>query len=278
MTQQPSSTNKPRIIIMRHSERLDFVLRNPNWPSEVFIDGVYSPNTHQLPTVLPTRKNPHEYLLDTPLSRYGKVHALHTGGFFRSLGVIPNRIYTSPAMRCVQTADSILDGLGIREKRPLRIDLALHEATRKELPLQPAQFFSSADFHIDLKYRPLLPSNGSGSILGETRLQYYRRIYLILKRITKKLTSQTMKISSSESTPTVLIVTHRSCVTLLATMLNLDSVDDKLSYLNEIESNKRGEVNFLSMIIAEYDASNGLWTFLSDFSQISGHPPIQHSN
>jgi len=51
-------------------------------------------------------------------------------------------------------------------------------------------------------------------------------------------------------------------------MLNLNSVDDKLSYLNEIKSNKRSEVNFLSMIIAEYDESNGLWTFLSEFPQI----------
>ena len=51
-------------------------------------------------------------------------------------------------------------------------------------------------------------------------------------------------------------------------MLNLDSIDDKLNYLYEIESNKRSEVNFLSMIIAEYDQSNGLWTFLSEFPRI----------
>jgi hypothetical protein len=44
MNQQQPITNKPRIIIMRHSERLDSILRNPNWPSEVFINGVYSPN------------------------------------------------------------------------------------------------------------------------------------------------------------------------------------------------------------------------------------------
>jgi broad specificity phosphatase PhoE len=251
---------------MRHSERLDSVLRNPNWPSEVFINGVYSPNIKQLPAILPTRTNPSEYILDTPLTRYGKAHAYHTGEFFRSLGIIPNRIYTSPAMRCVQTADSVLDGLGIREKRPLRIDLALHETTRKELPLQSAKFYSSASFHIDLKYRPLFPTNDSRIIMNESRLEYYRRIFFILKKIIKKFIEQTMKNSSS--IPTILIVTHQSCVTLLAAMLNLNSVDDKLSYLNEIKSNKRSEVNFLSMTIAEYDESNGLWTFLSEFPQI----------
>ncbi|CAF4578044.1 unnamed protein product, partial [Rotaria socialis] len=41
-----------------------------------------------------------------------------------------------------------------------------------------------------------------------------------------KLISQSMKATSSSSPPTVLIVTHRPCVTLLAAMLNLDTVDD----------------------------------------------------
>ena len=260
MNPQETVNKKPRIIIMRHSERLDFVLKNPNWPSEAFINGVYSPNTKHLPTVLPTRENPHEYILDTPLTSYGKSHACYTGEFFRSVGLIPNRVYSSPAMRCVQTADSLLDGLGIREKRSLRIDLALYESTRKELPLQSAKYFSSANFHVDLKYRPLLSSIDNRIIIGETRLQFYRRMYWILKRIIKKITNRNQP-------QTILIVTHRSCVTLLAAMLNLDTIEDKLSYLNEMESNKRSEVNFLSMIIAEYDITDGLWTFLSDFPQ-----------
>lgn len=262
-----NQATKPRIIIMRHSERLDFVLRNPNWPSEVFINGVYSPNINLLPKALPTRTNPDEYILDTPLTRYGNAHAYHTGEYFGSIGIIPDRIYTSPAMRCVQTADSVLDGIGVRAERPLKIELALHEATRKELPLQSANYFSSSGFHIDLEYNSIILSNDSRIIIKESRLDYYRRMYTVLKTIIKELTEQPM-----ENPVTILIVTHRSCVTLLAVMLNLDSVDDKLSYLNEIESNKRSEVNFLSMIIAEYDVSNGLWKFLSDFPQIPNLP------
>jgi len=260
-----NSESKPRIIIMRHSERLDFVLRNSNWPSEVFINGVYTPNRPHLPTVLPHRDNPHEYLLDTPLTRYGKAHAYHTGAYFRSVGLIPSRVYTSPAMRCIQTSDSVLDGLGIRDKRPLRIDLALHEPTRKELPLQTSNFYSSAGFHIDSKYRSLLTrNNDSRLIVGETRLQYYQRMYFVLKRIIKKLTDESKQTSQPR---TILIVTHRSCVTLLAAMLNLKSIDDQLNYLNEIESHKRREVNFLSMIIAEYDATNRSWSYLTDLPQ-----------
>ncbi|CAF3586699.1 unnamed protein product [Rotaria socialis] len=260
---------KPRIIIMRHSERLDSVLRNANWPQEAFINGVYSPNLTQMPTVLPTRANPHEYSLDTPLSRHGRAHAHHTGEFFRSLRLIPHRVYTSPAMRCVETADSVLDGLGRRERVPLRIDLALHEPTKRQLPLQPAEFYSSVNFFVDLNYSPILSPTNSNIIVQESRLAYYQRMYTVLKRITMKLISQSMKATSSSSPPTVLIVTHRPCVTLLAAMLNLDTVDDRVRYLNDMLSNRTGEVNFLAMIIAEYDATTGLWTFLSDFSEIT---------
>lgn len=264
--------HKPRIIIMRHSERLDFVLRNNNWPQEVFINGVYSPNVTQMPTVLPTRANPHEYSLDTPLSRHGKAHAYHTGEFFRSLGLIPHRVYTSPAMRCVQTADSVLEGLGRRERAPLRLDLALHEPTKRKLPIQSASFFASAGFFVDPNYRPVLAPANNSVIIRESRLAYYKRMYAVLKRITQKLISQNIKVSSTSVPPTVLIVTHRPCVTLLAAMLNIDTVDDKLAYLSQMESDRRGEVNFLSMIIAEYDVTSGLWTFLSDFPQLATAP------
>ncbi|CAF1035693.1 unnamed protein product [Rotaria sordida] len=269
MQEQQQPRHRPRLIIMRHSERLDSVLRNNNWPLQAFINGVYSPNLTQMPTVLPTRADPHEYVLDTPLSRHGKAHAHHTGEFFRSLGLKPHRVYTSSAMRCVQTADSVLDGLGRREKVPLRIDLALHEPTKLQLPLQSAEFFASAGFFVDLNYRPVLLPSNSRIITRESRSAYYRRMYYVLKRITNKLIRQSMKVSStSSSPPTVLIVTHRPCVTLLGALLNIDTVDDKMVYLSEMENNNASEVNFLSMIIAEYDAETGLWMFLSDFPQL----------
>jgi broad specificity phosphatase PhoE len=266
--------HKPRIIIMRHSERLDFVLGHNNWPQDVFINGVYSPNVTQMPTVLPIRADPHEYSLDTPLSRHGKAHAYHTGQFFRSLGLIPHRVYTSPAMRCVQTADSVLDGLGKRERAPLRLDLALYEPTKRPLPLQPAKYFASAGFFVDLNYQPVLLPTNSNMIVREPRLAYYRRMYTILRRISQTLTSQRIRKTPNSTPPTVLVVTHRPCVTLLAAMLNLETVDDKIGYLHEMESDKRREVNFLSMIIAEYDAETGLWTYLSEFPQVQTATPL----
>ena len=266
--------HKPRIIIMRHSERLDFALGNNSWPRDVFINGVYQPNLTQMPTVLPMRADPHEYSLDTPLSKHGKAHAYHTGQFFRSLGLIPHQVYTSPAMRCVQTADSVLDGVGKRERVPLKLDLALYEPTKRVLPLQPAQYFASAGFFVDTSYQPVLLPTNSNSIVREARLAYYRRMYAVLRRISQKLVSQRVPITATSTPPTILVVTHRPCVTLLAAMLNLDSVDDKLAYLRDMESDRRREVNFLSMIIAEYDAASNFWHYLSEFPVAETSTPL----
>lgn len=259
MEQPTQPQRKLRLIIMRHSERVDSVLKKIDWISKVFINGGYYPNRLELPARLPLRSNPQSYHLDTPLTAHGCAHAFHTGQFFRQLSLIPHRVYTSPAMRCVQTADSVLAGLTQRDRTPLRLDLALHESSRRALAIENDQFFSSSGFYIDQKYFPLLTSNDLNEIIGETRLEYYRRMNNVLKRILAEIFERT-------EDSTYLIVTHRSCVTLLAAMLNLDRMDDEqLHYLYHLESNKRSEVNFLSMIIAEYDDQQALWTFLSEF-------------
>ena len=263
-----SAKMKPRIIIMRHSERLDSALGNNVWPQDVFINGVYTPNLTQMPTYLPLRADPQEYSLDTPLSRHGKAHARHTGRFFASLGLIPHRVYVSPAQRCVETADCVLEGLGLGHRIPLKVDLALHEPTKLSLPIQPIEYFSSEGFLIDHNYRPTLSPAMSEVIVGESRQAYYQRMYRVLKRATTKLIEQSRRSSPAGQPPTVLVVAHRSSVPLLGAMLNLDQVDDKVGYLNEVQQNTIEEVNFLSMIIAEYDASTGYWIFLPEFPQM----------
>lgn len=249
---------KFRLIILRHSERVDTVFRNCNWTSEAFVDGEYIPNHPQLPLQLPIRSDPQSYLLDTPLTRFGSAHAYYTGKYFRDFDWKIDRVYTSPAMRCVQTADAVLDGLGQRDEIPLRIDLALHEATRKDLPIENDQFFASAGFLVDENYQANLPSENRMEIIAESRLHYYRRMDAILKRILTDMFNE-------EKDSNYLIVTHRSCVTLLAAMLNLERFDaEHLKALYDLETKKRSEVNFLSMIIAEYDGEQAQWRFLSE--------------
>ncbi|CAF1604965.1 unnamed protein product, partial [Didymodactylos carnosus] len=242
------------------------ILKNSNWPLEAFdTNGVYQPMNSQMLTLLPTRQNPYDYSLDPPLTKHGKNHAYHTGEFFRTLNLLPTKVYSSPAMRCIQTADTVLDGLGLRLKIPIRSDLALHEPSRKHLPLQPPDYYYKNGFNMDLKYQPLLSPLNTKIIMRENHLNYYRRMYMMLKRIiTKVMRNSALSNYNSE---TILIITHRPCVAILAAMLNIDKIDNKLKYLRDIENKKRQEINFLSMVIAEYDHNLRQWNYLADFPE-----------
>jgi len=161
-------------------------------------------------------------------------------------------------MRCIQTADSVLDGMDQRLNIPIRADLALHEPTSKHLPLQSPEYYYNNGYNMDLIYRSMIPIEDSAKIMKENRLVYYRRMYTVLKRIIARLSVQ-------KGGETILIVTHRPCVTILAAMLNIDNVENKQAYLHEMENKKRAEVNFLSMVIAEYDPQGKQWIYLADF-------------
>ena len=164
----------------------------------------------------------------------------------------------STALRCVQTAHSVLSGMERSEQAPIRIEPGLFECphlnykiiesfmTKKEL--------TDNGFNLYQDYKPLI-----GKLtVPESLDDYFERSVQVMRGIIDRYAPRG---------GTILIVTHRSCVTLLAAMLNLKSIDDQLNYLNEIESHKRREVNFLSMIIAEYDATNRSWSYLTDLPQ-----------
>ncbi len=61
---------------------------------------------------LPTRAYLHHYVIDVPLTNRGRVHAFKTGKALLLNGYAADICYTSPSLRCVQTADGILTGMG----------------------------------------------------------------------------------------------------------------------------------------------------------------------
>ncbi|CAF0821023.1 unnamed protein product [Didymodactylos carnosus] len=251
---------------MRHSERLDALLGHSDWPLEAFdTNGLYQPMNSQMLTLLPTRENPHDYSLDPPLTKHGINHAYHTGEFFRSLNLLPTKVYTSPAMRCIQTADTVLDGLGLRLQVPLRADLGLHEPTKEYLPLQSPAYYYRNGYNMDLNYHPLIAPANTQIIIQENHLSYYRRMYSVLKHIIAKVVGNSNL--GYHSAETILVVTHRPCVSILAAMLNIDRVANKPKYLYDIEHRKRDEISFLSMVIAEYDSNLRQWHYLADYPE-----------
>lgn len=122
-----------RIIIIRHAERADAVLGS-DWSKKSFDrTGRYIRFSEHLPEAyvrsfffcqfgvfvfsssrLPTRSYLHHYVIDVPLTNRGRIHAFKTGKALLLNGYAADVCYTSPSLRCVQTADGILTGMSRR--------------------------------------------------------------------------------------------------------------------------------------------------------------------
>lgn len=110
-TQASSKTERGsrRVYIMRHGERVDFCFRN--WIAKCFDSkGIYKRHNLNMPPVLPRRK-PEQFFHDCPLTVIGARVAFETGLALRRAGVVFKQCYSSPALRCVQTAANCLRGL-----------------------------------------------------------------------------------------------------------------------------------------------------------------------
>lgn len=250
-----NARNRPRqntrVIILRHSERLDSALGNNQWPRQAFVNNVYHPYAQEMPTSLPTRSQPLDYALDTPLSREGQQHAHQMGEYFHSIGFIPDRVYVSPSFRCIQTADAVLEGLGLHGRKPLRIDLALHEPTKQKIPIKTPEYYHAANYFIDLEYKPVLSATHPELIVNESSEKFYQRMQNAMKQIVKQPATPRM----------ILIVTHLPCVVPLSAMLNIERVPDRKAYLKKFYEQSRETVKFMSFSMAEYDVTTGIWNF-----------------
>ncbi len=69
---------------------------------------------------LPTRSYLHHYVIDVPLTNRGRVHAFKTGQSLVLNGYAADICYTSPSLRCVQSADGILTGMG-KKRVPMHL-------------------------------------------------------------------------------------------------------------------------------------------------------------
>jgi len=69
---------------------------------------------------LPTRSYLHHYVIDVPLTNRGRMHAFKTGKSLLANGYQADICYTSPSLRCVQSADGILNGMG-RKQVPMKL-------------------------------------------------------------------------------------------------------------------------------------------------------------
>uniref|UniRef100_A0A182XWX2 SH3 domain-containing protein n=1 Tax=Anopheles stephensi TaxID=30069 RepID=A0A182XWX2_ANOST len=114
-----------KVYLMRHGERIDFTFGT--WVPYCFDEaGNYVRKDLNMPKTLPTRK-PSLWQRDSPLTNVGRYQALLVGEGMKDAGVRIAKVYCSPSFRCIQTATSVLEGLGLKATLPICIEPGLFE-------------------------------------------------------------------------------------------------------------------------------------------------------
>lgn len=116
-----------RFFFARHGERIDLAF-GPQWIEQAFDrNGKYRRVNLNMPTDLPYRPSKREFIGDSPLTEIGQFQARLTGEALGYEGYKIHYCYTSPALRCIQTATQILAGIYILNFVYIIVGLKLQE-------------------------------------------------------------------------------------------------------------------------------------------------------
>ena len=138
---------------------------------------------HEVP-----RRVPAEFTKDSPITEIGLYQAKLTGMGLKQQGISIQHVYCSPALRCVQTADAILDGLQADHTVTLKLENGLYEWLawcHGEMP----KFMSVEDLYlfgmrVDKHYKPKVQLGEMN--MKETSSEFYKRMYNITRILLKE--------------------------------------------------------------------------------------------
>uniref|UniRef100_A0AC34FX47 Uncharacterized protein n=1 Tax=Panagrolaimus sp. ES5 TaxID=591445 RepID=A0AC34FX47_9BILA len=101
------SKSSRMVILFRSAEQMDKIF--PEWIHKSFVGGKYVPTDMNQPMELPIRKTPViAYDSDPPLTEMGIRVSQLIGKAFAENGIVLSAIYSSPSLRCIQTAQNII--------------------------------------------------------------------------------------------------------------------------------------------------------------------------
>jgi hypothetical protein len=175
-------------MIVRHAERVDSYY-GLNWVENAFtFNGIYCRFDYNMPKDLIARENPYDFEFDPPLTENGLNQARLHGEELARLGIKITHCYSSPALRSIQTADKILEGMNLKDKVPIRIEIGLFELLSWQSYL-PCRYpfidkltLRAYGYNIDLNYEPVL--NYENLKPDESINDYYFRSHYVTKVIT----------------------------------------------------------------------------------------------
>ncbi|VDK68313.1 unnamed protein product [Litomosoides sigmodontis] len=200
-----------RLVVMRHGERIDDLF--PEWIRKSTSSGSYQPFDLNMPLTLPELKRPFKhYEDDTIISEMGHILAEMVGKGLLVNKSVPDIIYSSPSLRCVQTAHSVLKGMAREDEIKIRIEPTLFEFTDLHPNGQPKfvtpQELCSAKFNIDTDYVPIATMDDIWK-MNETIEIYCKRVQNFLQ-----LLAATKELSERTDGALILVVGHASTVDL----------------------------------------------------------------
>ncbi|XP_017939501.1 ubiquitin-associated and SH3 domain-containing protein A [Manacus vitellinus] len=192
------------VLVMRHGERVDQVF-GKSWLQQCLTaDGKYYRADLNFPSALPKRKDSmKQFENDPPLSCCGIFQSRLIGEALLDQEVMVSYVYSSPALRCVQTAQHVLQGLKLNQKVKIRVEPGLFEWTKWEASKVIPNFMTVAElaeasYNIDTSYRGNFPL--SSLMPSESYEDYLSRSSVVMKQI----------ITACPSKGIILIVGHGS--------------------------------------------------------------------
>ncbi|XP_019381019.1 PREDICTED: ubiquitin-associated and SH3 domain-containing protein A [Gavialis gangeticus] len=193
------------LLVMRHGERLDQVFGKSWFQQCLMADGKYQRVDLNFPTSLPKRKDGiKNYEYDPPLSYCGIFQSRLVGEALLEKEVAVSSIYSSPALRCIQTAHHVLQGLKLEKRIKIRLEPGLFEWTKWEASKIIPTFMTpkeltEAMYNIDTSYRCNIPV--ASLVPSESYEEYVSRCSAVIRQIVDAYTSEA---------GTILIVGHGS--------------------------------------------------------------------
>ncbi|XP_049641586.1 ubiquitin-associated and SH3 domain-containing protein A [Suncus etruscus] len=194
------------ILVVRHGERVDQIFGKAWLQQCSTSDGKYYRPDLNFPSSLPRRsRGLQDFENDPPLSSCGSFQARMAGEALRDNGVRITSVFTSPALRCVQTAQHILDELRLERTVRIHVEPGLFEWTKWEVGRALPHFMGpdelkEAGFSVSTDYRPTFPL--SSLLPAESYEQFVGRCALIMEQV----------VSSAPKAGVTLVVAHSSAL------------------------------------------------------------------
>ncbi|XP_056141255.1 ubiquitin-associated and SH3 domain-containing protein B isoform X2 [Lampris incognitus] len=251
-TTRPSSQSclpKRSLFVCRHGERMDVVF-GKQWVTQCFDSkGRYIRSNLNMPPSLQARSGGcRDYDKDCPITVFGSTQARLVGEALLESHTTVDFVYCSPSLRCVQTAQNMIQGLQQEGKTKIRVEPGLFEWTKwvsgTSLPswIPPAEL-AAANLSVDTTYRPHISINKL--MVSESYDTYISRSF----QVTREILAECKNFGN-----TVLIVAHASSLEACTRQMQGLSPQNSKDFVQVVR-----KIPYLGFCACEEMGDTGVW-------------------